>query len=81
MAFRHLRVSSECLMVTAEREGPADSITCVRQEQLGQPGEVDLQKLCSPCARAIPLGHFDDSVPKATLPYGCSMLLAVRVGP
>jgi hypothetical protein len=48
MTVRHLRVCSRGLMVTAEREGPADGITCIRQRQLGESGEMDLQKLCSP---------------------------------
>ena len=63
MEFRHLRVSSKSQVVTA------DGITCVGQRQLGEPGKVDMQN-SNRRARAIPLGHFIDSVPGATLPCG-----------
>ena len=57
---------------------------CSRHKLLGELCEVDLQKLCSPCA--VPGGHFVDSVSGTYCFAGYTnallvMLVTVRVGP
>ena len=54
MAIRHHGLQQRSDGDSGGWEDQQTALRCVRQRQLGKPGEVELQKLCSPCA--IPLG-------------------------